>query len=128
MPAAAYVDMEKSTIVRSWNPSRLLPLFRVGNRALSTLAPALAARLAERLLTTPPRSRRPAAEIELLRAARARPLQVGGRRIETWVWGAGPTVLLVHGWGGPGAQLGALVAPLPARGVSVPTVHAPGPR
>jgi pimeloyl-ACP methyl ester carboxylesterase len=126
MTDADYVAMEKSTIVRSSRPSGLLPLVRTGNRALSTLAPALAARLAARLFTTPPRPRRPAAEIELLHAARARPMQVGARRIETWGWGVGPSVLLVHGWGGRGAQLGTLVAPLVARGFSVATFDAPG--
>ena len=126
MTDADYVDMEKSTIVRSFKPSRLLPLARTGNRALSTLAPALAARLASRLFTRPPRARRPAAEIALLATARARPMQVGARRIETWVWGAGPSVLLVHGWGGRGAQLGPLVGPLVARGFSVVTFDAPG--
>jgi pimeloyl-ACP methyl ester carboxylesterase len=35
-------------------------------------------------------------------------------------------VLLVHGWGGRGAQLGALVGPLVARGFSVVTFDAPG--
>jgi pimeloyl-ACP methyl ester carboxylesterase len=126
MNDADYVEMEKSTIVRSSRPPRLLPLVRTGNRALSALAPALAARLADRLFMTPPRPRRPAAEIELLAGARARPMQVGARRIETWVWGVGPSVLLVHGWGGRGAQLGALVGPLVARGFSVATFDAPG--
>jgi pimeloyl-ACP methyl ester carboxylesterase len=102
MTDADYVDMEKSTIVRSFKPSRLLPLARTVNRVLSTLAPALAARLAGRRLKRPP------------------------RRIETWVWGAGPSVLLVHGWGGRGAQLGPLVGPLVARGFSVVTFDAPG--
>ena len=126
MTDADYVRMEKSTIVRSFKPPRLIPLIRAGNRALSALAPALAARLAGRLFTTPPRSRRPKAEIGLLASARARPMQVGTRRIETWVWGAGPSVLLVHGWGGRGAQLGALIGPLVARGFSVVTFDAPG--
>ena len=121
-----YVDMEKSTIVRSFKPSPLLPLVKAGHRVLSALAPALAARIAGRLFTTPPRARRPQAEIALLAAARARPMQIGARRIETWVWGAGPSVLLVHGWGGRGAQLGALVGPLVARGFSVVTFDAPG--
>ena len=121
-----YIAMEKSTIVRSSKSARLLPLVRTGHRALSAFAPALAARRAERLFTTPPRARRPAAEIELLAAARARPMQVGARRIETWVWGTGPSVLLVHGWGGRGAQLGALVGPLVTRGFSVVTFDAPG--
>jgi pimeloyl-ACP methyl ester carboxylesterase len=53
-------------------------------------------------------------------------MRAGGRRIETWVWGAGPSVLLVHGWGGRGAQLGAFVDPLTARGFSVVTFDAPG--
>src|SRR2546422_6504876 len=126
MTDADYIAMEKSTIVRSGRRARLLPLARQGNRALSALAPALAARLAERLFLTPPLTRRPAAEIDLLATARARPMHVGARRIETWVWGSGPRVLLVHGWGGRGAQLGALVGPLVARGFSVVTFDAPG--
>jgi len=123
---AEYIAMQKSTIVRSETPSRLLPLVRTTNRALSHLAPELAARAAERLFLTPPRPRRPRAEIDLLRTARARPMQIGARRIETWAWGAGPSVLLVHGWGGRGAQLGAFVEPLVARGFSVVTFDAPG--
>jgi len=126
MTDADYIAMEKSTIVRSTRGSRLLPLARAGNRALSTLAPALAAQLADRLFVTPPRAHRPAAEIDLLATARARPLGVGDRRVETWLWGEGPSVLLVHGWGGRGAQLGALVGPLVARGFSVVTFDAPG--
>ncbi len=126
MTDAEYLAMEKSTIVRSTKTSRALPLLRVGHRALSALAPALATRRAVRLFTTPPRVRRPSAEVDLLATARARPMQVGERRIETWVWGAGPSVLLVHGWGGRGAQLGALVGPLVARGFSVVTFDAPG--
>jgi alpha-beta hydrolase superfamily lysophospholipase len=114
--------MEKSTIVRSSRSSRLIPLVRTGNRALSALAP----RLAERLFLTPARGRRPGAEIDLLATARARPMRVGARRIETWVWGVGPSVLLVHGWGGRGAQLGPFVGPLVARGFSVVTFDAPG--
>jgi pimeloyl-ACP methyl ester carboxylesterase len=121
-----YLAMEKSTIVRSSRSPRPLPLARAGHRLLSAVAPALAARRAVRLFMTPPRVRRPAVELDLLASARARPMQLGGRRIETWVWGTGPSVLLVHGWGGRGAQLGALVGPLVARGFAVVTFDAPG--
>ncbi|HET7876004.1 MAG TPA: alpha/beta fold hydrolase [Methylomirabilota bacterium] len=103
-----------------------MPLIRGANRALSALAPARAAGLAERMFLTPPRQRRPATEIDLLATARARPMRVGARRIETWTWGAGPSVLLVHGWGGRGTQLGAFVGPLVAHGFSVVTFDAPG--
>lgn len=121
-----YVAMEKSTIVRSRREPSSLTLVRAGNRVLSTLAPAAAARLAERLFLTPPRASRPAAELALLAVARARPMRVGTRRIEVWTWGSGPSVLLVHGWGGRGAQLGAFVEPLVARGFSVVTFDGPG--
>jgi pimeloyl-ACP methyl ester carboxylesterase len=126
MTDAEYIAMEKSTIVRSGKEPRLLPLARLGNRALSALAPSLAAGLAERLFLTPPRPRRPAAEIALLATARARPLHVRGRRLEMWTWGSGPRVLLVHGWGGRGTQLGAFVEPLVAQGFAVVAFDAPG--
>jgi pimeloyl-ACP methyl ester carboxylesterase len=126
MTDAEYIRMEKSTIVRSQRTPRLLPLLRAGNRALSALAPSLAARLAERLFLTPPRPRRPAAEIAVLESARARPLRVGPRQIEMWMWGSGPGVLLAHGWGGRGAQLAGFVEPLVARGFSAVTFDAPG--
>jgi pimeloyl-ACP methyl ester carboxylesterase len=121
-----YVAMEKSTIVRSRNEPRVMPVVRVANRVLSRLAPETAAGLAERLFLTPPRPRRPEAEIALLATARARPMRVGSRRVEVWTWGSGPAVLLVHGWGGRGAQLGRFVQPLEARGFSVVTFDAPG--
>jgi len=126
MTDTEYIALQKSTIVRSNNPARLLGMARLGHAALSRLAPALAARIAELLFLTPPRHRRPPAEIELLARACARPMRIGARRIETWTWGTGPRVLLVHGWGGRGAQLGAFVAPLVARGFSVVTCDAPG--
>jgi pimeloyl-ACP methyl ester carboxylesterase len=121
-----YLAMEISTTVRSLKEPPWLPLVRAGHRVFSALAPEAAAARAERLFLTPPRPRRPAWEIDLLARAEARPMRVGPRRIETWTWGTGPSVLLVHGWGGRGTQLGAFVAPLVARGFSIVTFDAPG--
>lgn len=126
MTDAEYLAMEKSTIVRSQKTSPLLPLVWATGHALSILAPPLAARLAERLFLTPPRPRRPAAELALLATGRARPLRVGRRHLDVWLWGSGPSVLLVHGWGGRGAQLAAFVEPLVTRGFSVVSFDAPG--
>jgi pimeloyl-ACP methyl ester carboxylesterase len=120
-----FVTMMNSTIVRS-NKSLLQPWLRVAGTVLSALAPEAAAHLGARLFLTPPRHRRPAAEVALLARAHARPLFVAGRRLEMWTWGRGPAVLLVHGWGGRGAQLGAFVDPFVARGFSVVTFDAPG--
>ena len=121
-----YLSMEISTTVRSLRESPLRRLVRTGHRVFSAVASEAAAARAERLFLTPPRPRRPAWEVELLARAEARPMRVGARRIETWTWGTGPSVLLVHGWGGRGTQLGAFVAPLVARGFSVVTFDAPG--
>jgi pimeloyl-ACP methyl ester carboxylesterase len=121
-----FLRMENSTIVRSLKEPRSLPFVRAGNRLLSTVAPSVAARLAERQFLTPPRPRRPESELALLATARARPLFVGTRHVELWLWGSGPSVLLAHGWGGRGTQLGSFVEPLVARGFSVITFDAPG--
>jgi len=121
-----FLTMEISTTVRSFREPASLRLLRAGHRALSAVARETAAARAERLFLTPPRPRRPAWEVELLARAEARPMRVGGRRIETWTWGTGPSVLLVHGWGGRGTQLGAFIAPLVAHGFSVVTFDAPG--
>jgi pimeloyl-ACP methyl ester carboxylesterase len=53
-------------------------------------------------------------------------LVLDGRRLAVWRWGAGPTVLLVHGWGSRGARLGDFVAPLTHAGFSVLAFDAPG--
>lgn len=50
----------------------------------------------------------------------------GGRQITVEVWGAGPVVYLMHGWGGWRGQLGALVAPLVEAGHQVVAIDAPG--
>jgi alpha-beta hydrolase superfamily lysophospholipase len=126
MTDAEFLAMENSTIVRSSKLSRTQPIVRGVNRLLSALAPSAAAWLAERQFLTPPRPRRPDTELALLAGARARPLFVGTRHVELWLWGTGPSVLLVHGWGGRGTQLGSFVEPLVARGFSVVTFDAPG--
>jgi pimeloyl-ACP methyl ester carboxylesterase len=46
--------------------------------------------------------------------------------VRIWRWGAGPVVLLAHGWGGVGGQLRAFVPPLVERGFSVVVFDAPG--
>ena len=83
------------------------------------MLPSAAAWTAERLFLTPPRFAAPDRERDLQALARPGMIRVAGRRIATWTWGTGPRVLLVHGWGGRGSQLGAFVEPLVAAGFSV---------
>jgi pimeloyl-ACP methyl ester carboxylesterase len=67
----------------------------------------------------------PAREKEWLASAERLTLTHRGRPLAVQRWGAGPTVLLVHGWHGRGAQLGAFAAPLAAAGFRVVTFDAP---
>ena len=48
-----------------------------------------------------------------------------GFAVRGFVWGSGRTVYLVHGWGGRGAQFGAMVEPLLAAGFRVVLFDAP---
>lgn len=104
---------QKSTTVRS-----LRLLMRVGER----VAPALAARLANRLWFRIPVRSRPTLPPE---GGAAFEVVSQGRRIRGRVWGEGPVVYLVHGWGGRGTDLAAFVEPLVARGRRVVTFDGP---
>jgi pimeloyl-ACP methyl ester carboxylesterase len=99
---------------------------RSGFRALGGVSPALAAWLFERLWFMPPRPKISEAVRAGLDALQPLEMQVHGRRVRGWTQGDGPTVLLVHGWGGYSGQLLGFVAPLVARGLRVVAYDAPG--
>lgn len=123
---------KNSTTVRSKTTVRLT---RAALQAAYILSEDLGAGLAERLFTSPRRFPRPMRERALLASGRRFEVEVALRaprwagqtcRIAAWRWGQGPAVLLVHGWEGRGAQLGAFVEPLVASGLSVVAFDAPG--
>jgi pimeloyl-ACP methyl ester carboxylesterase len=119
---------QKSTIVRLSSEASMLSerALRTTFALLDRPAPALAARLAERLFFTPPRPRTSARVEAILKGGRRIDVAEGRTRIAAWSWGQGPTVYLVHGWAGMGGQLGAFVAPLAAQGFRVVTFDGPG--
>lgn len=128
--------LNKSTTVRSTG-HRLggLQVARGTLRAAFTLSEGLGARAAARLFTMPRRHRRPARERSILDQGSRFTVPIlrraphwGGQTIDVaaWRWGEGPTVLLVHGWEGRGAQLGAFIEPLVEAGMSVVAFDAPG--
>ncbi len=100
-------------------------LLRLGFAAAGIIAPSLAARAAERLLHTPPRHRPSRREREAIAEGDAFALTVNGETLRGWRIGAGPAVLLVHGWGGGAGQLAAFIAPLPSAGCSAVAFDAP---
>ncbi|MBK7075626.1 MAG: alpha/beta fold hydrolase [Myxococcales bacterium] len=71
----------------------------------------------------PPAVDRPTRERALLDVADEAAALPGG--VRAWAWGRGPTTLVVHGWGGRGAQFAALVAALVERGRRVVAFDAP---
>jgi pimeloyl-ACP methyl ester carboxylesterase len=93
-------------------------------RANERFAPRLGARAAVRLwFTVPPAI--PRARIPALPPGRDARVELAGVALHSTVWGAGPPVYLVHGWGGRSEQLGGFVAPLVAAGFTVVAVDAP---
>lgn len=127
------VYAENSTNVRPSDAKTETPaVLRAARAALQVAGGTsveLAAKLAERMFTTPRRAPRPARELEAL--ARARhfliPSSAGeGAPLAAWEWGeAGPRLLLVHGWEGRGAQLAPIGERLAALGFRAVAFDAP---
>jgi pimeloyl-ACP methyl ester carboxylesterase len=93
---------------------------------LARWAPPAAAWLAERRFRTPPHFAAPEAERKALSAARRFHVPFGRGELTAWFWsGGGPTVLLVHGWGGRAGQLAPVAHSLLAQGFSVVGFDAP---
>lgn len=108
---------QKSTIVRIHN-GVLRASFRFGEH----LAPRRSGRLARDLwFSAPPRM----SELPVPEGGEAFELDVQGHTVRGWVWGTGPAVYLMHGWGGRGAQFAALVEPLASAGHRVVMLDAP---
>jgi len=98
---------------------------RLGFRALSKVAPGTAARLATQLWFRPPRPRVHPLAQDFMRTGDRSTMLVRGRPVAVWTWGSGPTVLLVHGWGGYGGQMQPFVEPLVRAGYQAVIFDAP---
>ncbi len=102
--------------------ARLRWLFGV----LGALSPALTARLAATLLLTPLARRPDAGEHAFLATARPHRIAAAGNRVQAYEWdGAGPTVLIVHGWISHSARFAPLIEALRQRGFRVIAFDAP---
>ena len=121
MTTTTAVRPEKSTTVRIF---AVPPAVRVAFAVLNRGAPGLAARWAEHIWFTLPRSAAVARAVPVP-GGRAFGVDVGGSRIAGQEWGAGPAVYLLHGWGGQAGQLAAFVAPLVERGYRVVAFDTP---
>lgn len=117
--------LQNSTNVRPYNWP--LHMMRVGVQLVGPASPRLVARWVEPFFFRVPSHPRPAWEVALLERAHASyEVPVRAKSVRVWTWGAGPVVLLVHGWAGRGSQLGAFVAPLVDAGFRVALFDGPG--
>ena len=87
--------------------------------------PDLTRRLVLQLLAGPTSYKASAAERVFLDTGQAFHVMVNGKRIKAWRWGAGPAVLMIHGWNGRGVQFQGFVAPLVAAGYTAIAVDGP---
>jgi len=78
-------------------------------------------------LRPPPPSRMMPREAVYLETAVRGTVATRAGELATWTWGAGgrPRIILVHGWAGRGAQVGAFAGPLVAAGFDVVTFDGP---
>lgn len=97
----------------------------MGFRALSAVAPGLAARLATRLWFRISKARIGDSAREFLATGEQFTVAVNGRRVIAWRWGTGPAVILMHGWGGYGAQFQVLIEAIVQGGMQAVTFDAP---
>jgi pimeloyl-ACP methyl ester carboxylesterase len=111
---------------RSARDRTLVRMLRASFGSVSFLLPDFSARCAERLFRTPARNPRLSREARTLAQGVFRREPFGKDFLATWTFGTGPTVLLVHGWGGHAGRLFRFVEPLVAGGFSVVTFDAPG--
>ena len=104
-----------------------MTLIRGAMKVLSRTLPRMASKVAMDLFMTPRRYRTPDRERVLLAEATPFEVKLGdATTIKAWTRGAGPLVLLVHGWEGRGSQMASFVQPLVAAGYQVVTFDAPG--
>jgi pimeloyl-ACP methyl ester carboxylesterase len=104
----------------------LVAWLKMSFAVLNKVSPRWGARLAYRLWFTSPRFAEPPREQRWREKAHTFFLEHEHGPLAVYRWGQGPTVLLVHGWSGRGAQLGAFAQPLVQRGFSVVAFDAPG--
>jgi pimeloyl-ACP methyl ester carboxylesterase len=128
--------MTDATAVAPSDVSRPLALtvMRGALRLLSAMAPGAASRVAADLFMKPRKFPTPAREVAILEHGTpftvpldaSTPGLAPSTHVQAWRFGAGPAIVLAHGWEGRGSQLTPFVAPLVERGYSVITFDAPG--
>jgi len=110
---------------RSPWPTYRVRLIRTAFTIFGSLLPRVAGRWAYRLWFRTHRRPESADERRWSQKAERCIVKVDDTEVVAYRWGAGPTVLLVHGWNGRGTQLGALAQAVVAAGYQAVAFDAP---
>lgn len=102
-----------------------MAVLRATFRSLGRLSPEAAARVADEIFCRPPRSEVRPHEEEFLASGRPGEVETPLGRLQTWEWGAGPLVILAHGWGSRAGRWTTLGGALIEAGYHVLTYDAP---
>jgi pimeloyl-ACP methyl ester carboxylesterase len=94
-------------------------------RITSKLSISAGAKLGYRILSQPPRFKTPERERPTYENARHTRVTFGKKQLKMLEWGEGPTILLVHCWGGRATQLHEFVECLVAQGLRVVSFDGP---
>lgn len=100
-------------------------LLGVALRLTSRFSTQAGARLGYRILSQPPRFKTPAREKASYANARHTRIPFGAQSLKVLEWGKGPTILLVHCWGGRATQLCEFVEALVGQGLRVVSFDGP---
>lgn len=92
---------------------------------LESLSPALAAAWFQHLFFTPFRYKAPEKELEAIATAETYQLNTATNTIYVYAWGAGPSVIMVHGWAGRGTQFRKFIEPFNEAGYRVVCLDGP---
>jgi pimeloyl-ACP methyl ester carboxylesterase len=93
---------------------------------LWNVTPTLTKLLVKKMFFTPSAYKTTPVEKQYLEKGESFQLSVHDKTVQCWKWGAGPSILLAHGWNGRGIQLHHFIEPLVQRGYSVIGYDAPG--
>jgi pimeloyl-ACP methyl ester carboxylesterase len=115
----------RRTTIRNSTSVLFVRLMRASLRLQVRFAPRRAEARAARLFCTPLRSRSGREPRLPDRVAERRVRRVGAYDVVSWTWGAGPEVLLVHGWDGRASQLETIATRLLAEGYKVTAIELP---
>jgi pimeloyl-ACP methyl ester carboxylesterase len=117
------LSLQKSTNDRA--VIRIPAPIRLGFQAASRISPSLGAEFARQIFFRPARMPYRDEQRAILAGAQHMLLKTREQPVQTYCWGEGPAVLLLHGWSGHSGQMTEFVAPLTLAGYRVVAVDAP---